>query len=601
MHQRHNIVTTSGEAPCCAGHGKTSGDGDDHHHPATTTTTIIRRSSTTSSKPLRKRRKQQGFSFWPFAQRSSSSKSKYSKQAGSSSSSISNNPLALLDMDLLATLLQILSVLIMMGCAVTLMSRAISSSTGSSTDAALDEDATRYSSWFWGLLGLFSFGGGGGRSHGNRRSGAHPYGIGLNAQYPRVPLTPSSLYEIPGAMSHVGDKSDQYALLRKEIDTKMGKEPHQPVEQKLSFAPITLDNGVPIPYDIYNCPDEPPTDYPYAWNLLSILKAWPPDDPTPRPEIYQGLCVFDYTNEQDLAKAYKYRSAELPFVVRHDPQVQQAVQRWNTPHYLSRMLGNVRHRTEYSESNHFLYWNPPPRQRGQNRNRKNLNPNNPMKKPRSRLTQQQENTPQDWKQPTEMMRMTFDDWLQKADLKDDSSLGPDMPHWYFRLIGCGETGPEGQCDNGSSEYLFDELTFFQPKPSLYMVQPKEQKGIHCRFGMKGVIAENHFDGSRNAIVVLGGERRYILSHPEQCPFLSLLPKGHPSARHSAVDWSDPDLDAYPEFALAKGNEIVMQAGDVLYLPTNWFHYIISLSLNYQCNTRSGIGEEYMDPIHHCGF
>ena len=82
-------------------------------------------------------------------------------------------------------------------------------------------------------------------------------------------------------------------------------------------------------------------------------------------------------------------------------------------------------------------------------------------------------------------------------------------------------------------------------------------------------AENHFDGSRNAIVVLGGERRYILSHPEQCPFLSLLPKGHPSARHSAVDWSDPDLDAYPEFALAKGNEIVMQAGDVLYLPTNW--------------------------------
>lgn len=134
-----------------------------------------------------------------------------------------------------------------------------------------------------------------------------------------------------------------------------------------------------------------------------------------------------------------------------------------------------------------------------------------------------------------------------------------------------------------------------------MVEPEEQKGIHCRFGMKGVIAENHFDGSRNAIVVLGGERRYILAHPDQCPYLSLLPKGHPSARHSAVDWSNPDLDAYPEFSLAKGNEVVLQAGDVLYLPTNWFHYIISLSLNFQCNTRSGIGLEYMEPIHHCGF
>ena len=45
------------------------------------------------------------------------------------------------------------------------------------------------------------------------------------------------------------------------------------------------------------------------------------------------------------------------------------------------------------------------------------------------------------------------------------------------------------CDKGSSEFLFDELTFFQPKPGgLYMVEEDKQKGIHCRFGMKGVIA-----------------------------------------------------------------------------------------------------------------
>lgn len=92
----------------------------------------------------------------------------------------------------------------------------------------------------------------------------------------------------------------------------------------------------------------------------------------------------------------------------------------------------------------------------------------------------------------------------------------------------------GKCDQNSAEYLFDELAFFQPtdENELYMVKPKEQKGIHCRFGMKGVIAENHFDGSRNMIVILGGERRYILSHPDQCENLMLYPKGHPSARHS---------------------------------------------------------------------
>lgn len=102
-------------------------------------------------------------------------------------------------------------------------------------------------------------------------------------------------------------------------------------------------------------------------------------------------------------------------------------------------------------------------------------------------------------------------------------------------------------------------------------------------------------------MVLGGERRYILSHPDQCPKLALYPKEHPSGRHSAVDWSDPDLVTFPEFAEARSNELVLQAGDVLYLPTNWFHHIISLDLNYQCNARSGINPEYQVPISRCGF
>lgn len=103
------------------------------------------------------------------------------------------------------------------------------------------------------------------------------------------------------------------------------------------------------------------------------------------------------------------------------------------------------------------------------------------------------------------------------------------------------------------------------------------------------------------IALLGGERRYILSHPNQCLNLALLPKGHPSARHSAVDWSEPDWEAFPEFKHAEVNEVVLQAGDVLYLPTFWFHYIISLNMNFQCNTRSGVNHEYDEFINDCGF
>lgn len=154
-------------------------------------------------------------------------------------------------------------------------------------------------------------------------------------------------------------------------------------------------------------------------------------------------------------------------------------------------------------------------------------------------------------------------------------------------------------------YLYDELPYFQPRDDnrneLYLGNPKEQMGIHCRFGMKGVIAENHFDAGRNSIALLGGRRRYILSHPKQCPNLAMFPVGHESARHSQVDYTDPDVERFPEFAHALANEVVLEAGQVLYLPTYWFHYIVSLDLNYQCNTRSGNTDHYNQPIHDCGF
>jgi len=39
------------------------------------------------------------------------------------------------------------------------------------------------------------------------------------------------------------------------------------------------------------------------------------------------------------------------------------------------------------------------------------------------------------------------------------------------------------------------LPFFHPKQnSLYVKEQNWQRGIYCRFGMKGIIAENNFDG-----------------------------------------------------------------------------------------------------------
>ena len=194
-----------------------------------------------------------------------------------------------------------------------------------------------------------------------------------------------------------------------------------------------------------------------------------------------------------------------------------------------------------------------------------------------------------WEPPTGIVQETFEDWLQIAVTGQNMSI-EERTHQYFRVS-----------SDLNNEWLFDELPFFQPKPSLMIIEPREQRGIHCRFGMRNVIAEAHFDGSRNAAVQLGGLRRWILAHPSHCENLHMYPKSHPSGRHSEVDWSEPNIEKFPKFAKVMANEVILQPGDYLYVPTYWLHYIVSINVNYQCNTRSGRSDHYDKDIEKCGF
>ena len=45
---------------------------------------------------------------------------------------------------------------------------------------------------------------------------------------------------------------------------------------------------------------------------------------------------------------------------------------------------------------------------------------------------------------------------------------------------------------------------------------------------------------------------------------------------------------FPKMKEATGFEVVLEEGDVLYIPSFWMHYIVGLEKNLQCNTRSGM-------------
>ena len=197
-----------------------------------------------------------------------------------------------------------------------------------------------------------------------------------------------------------------------------------------------------------------------------------------------------------------------------------------------------------------------------------------------------------WIPPTKSIPMTFPEWYKTASDESMKSFSERKFH-YFRVSG-----------TTSNHFLFSELSFYNINSDLskyFLVNTKDTRGIHCRFGMKGIIAEAHYDGHLNMAGTFNGLRRWILAHPNQCSNLYLYPPNHPSGRHSEVDWSKPDYEKYIKFQTAQVNEIIMKSGMILFVPTAWFHYIISLNMNYQCNIRSGQTNTFSSELSKCGF
>ena len=177
--------------------------------------------------------------------------------------------------------------------------------------------------------------------------------------------------------------------------------------------------------------------------------------------------------------------------------------------------------------------------------------------------------------------------------------------------------------NRRSKWIRDSLPLLNPKSKDFIVDARNYNGINCRFGMRGVIAAAHYDGKRNMIamirgslvtfinlfiyflfffIFLLGRKRYIILPPEECSNLYLLPRNHPSSRHSYLTWSNLSVvESHATLRDAKATEVSLMMGEVLYLPSYYFHYIISQDASIQCNSRSGNSEKGRDKIKECGF
>jgi len=388
--------------------------------------------------------------------------------------------------------------------------------------------------------------------------------------------------------------------------------------------------------------------YPPLKPLGDLMKAWPQDNDFPgagqRP-IPEGLLHFNYSNPKEVEMARKFRDAELPFKFYDVPEVTAATEKW-TDEYVAMnfdaksffrggrnqgsILGNLlggkpNHQTLQRDDSEYA--SPPP--------------------PASGTAQESPNNffaffqPNLWDvktmglPPVRNNDWTFAHWAEHARYADAVGLNASKPHFYWQS---GVPREERHLPKSQWTFISRDLpSFSSPAETFFVFNPDMQKGIQCRFGERGVVAATHYDSGRNMIAMVTGAKRYVLAPPKECPSLGIVPwKFNSEFRHSLLNFGHINyMNQTPKYeelddgevekehgreggdengqqrkrqwkgdhmsqverewmeiaSSSKAIETVLKAGEVLYLPSHWFHYIVSLQKSAQCNVRSGIHDE----------
>eukprot|EP00937_MAST-01D_sp_MAST-1D-sp2_P005724 g5724.t1 len=302
------------------------------------------------------------------------------------------------------------------------------------------------------------------------------------------------------------------------------------------------------------------------WPISSYaVPGWFADD---------DILRLDFRRRSARLAAMHLREAEVPFVLTNVPNVRQAALKWSFE-YLSLRMATQGFRVEESTlGNQFMYFH----KMGAGGK-----------------------GGASWVPPQNDIDMSFARYWSLAARANASvtGLGPGEKHYYL-TIGAAQSSP--WVDNDLAIFSRQGRGFETEEGFRFVLEPASNKGVNCRFGMKGTWSTAHYDGKRNFVAMVRGAKRYILLSPSECGALSLLPRGHPSARHSSIDWrSAAAYNADAAFRKARAVQTVVREGEVLYIPSFWFHAPVSLETTVQCNTRSGKAHKGQEAVQRCGF
>ena len=130
------------------------------------------------------------------------------------------------------------------------------------------------------------------------------------------------------------------------------------------------------------------------------------------------------------------------------------------------------------------------------------------------------------------------------------------------------------------EWAYSEI---HPISELLILNPK-RSSINAWMGQPHVIAHCHYDGYHNFYAQLYGTKKFTLFSPINWPGLYPYPFLHPSHAQAQVNATDrEDVERFKLIKNVEALEVVLEPGDLLYLPPLWFHEVESMSVSISVN------------------
>ena len=94
------------------------------------------------------------------------------------------------------------------------------------------------------------------------------------------------------------------------------------------------------------------------------------------------------------------------------------------------------------------------------------------------------------------------------------------------------------------------------------------------FGPAGTVTPLHHDTSNILLAQVAGRKRYLLVPPSQWQYVY-----NSTGVFSDVDCEKPDLRRHPKFRDATIMDIVVEPGEVLFMPVGWWHHVRALEVS----------------------